>query len=75
LTIPLAAARSLGSVSSAVAERVSLMAGMENPSGRCDSRRGAADYVGTFQTGQACFRKIFPKLAGFSAPGRPYAMA
>jgi hypothetical protein len=51
------------------------MAEMVKLSGRCDTRRGAADYVGTFQTGQACFRKFFPKQPGISASGSPYAMA
>jgi hypothetical protein len=51
------------------------MAEMEDLSGCCDSRRGAADYVGTFKTGQACFRKNFPESAGFPASGHPYAMA
>jgi len=58
--MPFWAARSLGSVSSAVAEGVSLMAEMEGPGRFLAPSVGVSrDYVGLWPTRQACFAKKY----------------
>ena len=76
LTMPFSAARSLGSLSSAVAEGVSLMASKESRT-RCFASSGgdARDYVGAFRTRQACFLKKFAGFPrGFSDVSAPWSL-